>query len=54
MTGGHHPPVSEDESGGYGVQVALPRAINVSGKRMVPTARLRELTSADCFPDVRT
>lgn len=37
-----------------GVQLALLRAINVSGKRTVPMARLRELMSADGFVGVRT
>jgi uncharacterized protein (DUF1697 family) len=36
------------------VQVALLRAINVDGKRMAPTAQLRELMAADGFTDVRT
>lgn len=36
------------------MQVASLRAINVSGKRMVPMARLRELMGADGFQDVRT
>lgn len=36
------------------VQLALLRAINVSGKRTVPMARLRELMAVEGFADVRT
>jgi uncharacterized protein (DUF1697 family) len=38
----------------HGVQLALLRAINVSGTRTVPMARFRELMAADGFAGVRT